>query len=355
MAALADGGFVVLWTSERSGGPDSGGTSVQGQRFDAGGMAQDDQFEVNSFAPVNQDSPAVTSLADGSFVAVWNSYGESGYHDVRGQRYAAGGTPLAGELQINTEPTNTQFLAPSVAALADGGFVVVWQSFASSGTDSSADSIQGQRFDADGTAMAGEFQINWTTIGPQLYPSVAALDDGGFIVTWQSESSSGPYCSRTLLQSQPRTEENSRQADHLGDIHRSGRRAEETKMVYQEAGEQLRSDNDHEHVRKPQTRDRVTDGADDDEPENTRGQSMAWDLLPSSQVSATREQGPEDHQKPASDVGDEHTLRCPDCAIHRPHELSLQCYSNASGARYGYQYHDAHMYRSFPTVGRPLF
>lgn len=56
--------------------------------------------------------------------------------------------PAGSEFQINTYTTNRQ-QNPSVAVGADGDFVVVWQSYGSSGTDSpplGEHSVQGQRF-----------------------------------------------------------------------------------------------------------------------------------------------------------------------------------------------------------------
>ncbi len=75
----------------------------------------------------------MTTLADGSLVALWDSYGAGASHDVRGRRYTAVGAPLGGEFVVNNELTDTQFLGPSVAALAGGGFVAAWTSLAEVG------------------------------------------------------------------------------------------------------------------------------------------------------------------------------------------------------------------------------
>jgi hypothetical protein len=54
-------------------------------------------------------------------------------------------TSVGGEFQVNTYTTNYQE-HPSAGVSANGKIVVVWQSFGSSGTDSSSYSIQGQRY-----------------------------------------------------------------------------------------------------------------------------------------------------------------------------------------------------------------
>jgi hypothetical protein len=62
--------------------------------------------------------------------------------------------------------------------------VVVWQSYGSGGDDSSAASIQLQRFASNQTMLGGELQVNGYTTGTQGQPSVAAAGDG-FVVVWE--------------------------------------------------------------------------------------------------------------------------------------------------------------------------
>ena len=87
---------------------------------------------------------------------VWDSAGSSGTdtsgNSIQGQRYASDGSAQGAQFQVNTYTTGNQ-RAPSVAADADGDFVVVWDSDGSSGTDTSGFSIQGQRYASDGSAQ----------------------------------------------------------------------------------------------------------------------------------------------------------------------------------------------------------
>ena len=76
-----------------------------------------------------------------------------------------------------------------MAAAADGDFVVVWDSYGSSGTDTSSISVQGQRYASDGSAQGAQFQINTYTTAVQDSPCVAAAADGDFIVVWNSMGS----------------------------------------------------------------------------------------------------------------------------------------------------------------------
>ncbi|MEO1365813.1 MAG: hypothetical protein AAFX50_01465, partial [Acidobacteriota bacterium] len=152
------------------------------------------QFEVNAFTTGVQTSPAVAVDADGDFVVAWMSAGSGGTdsdaYSVQGQRYASSGAATGAQFQANTFTTSLQF-DPSVDMDDGGGFVITWNSFGSAGTDSSASSIQLQRFAADGAAVATEFQVNDYTTGFQDGPKIAVDADGDFVVVWTSSGSDG--------------------------------------------------------------------------------------------------------------------------------------------------------------------
>jgi hypothetical protein len=203
VAVDTDGDFVVVWRSTGSFGTDTS-ISVQGQRHASNGTALGGQFQVNTYTSSNQLGPSVAADADGDFVVVWDSSGSSGTdssgRSVQGQRYASSGTALGGEFQVNTYTTNDQF-RPAVAIDSDGGFVVVWDSIGSSVSDTSSYSVQGQRYASNGTALGGEFQVNTYTTFRQAESSVATAD-GNFVVVWGSDGSSGTDTALASIQGQ---------------------------------------------------------------------------------------------------------------------------------------------------------
>ncbi|HJP21681.1 MAG TPA: hypothetical protein QF861_08995, partial [Alphaproteobacteria bacterium] len=186
VAALSDGGFVVAWTSD---GQDGSGHGIYAQRYDASGNAEGSEFQVNSNAAIKQEVPSVAKLLDGGFVVTWHSWPDQdgSLYAVHGQRYDADGTAIGGEFLVNTHTASSQ-VNSFVAALSDGGFVVTWASYKQ---DGSLYGIYGQRYKEDGTKDGDEFQINTHTALNQDYPYVAALPDGGFVVTWMSEQKYG--------------------------------------------------------------------------------------------------------------------------------------------------------------------
>ena len=205
VAADADGDFVVVWQSDGSYGMDTSLKSIQAQRFDATGTPEGPQFQVNSYTTGNQAKPKLAADARGNFVVVWQSFGSSGTDtsswSIQSQLFSADGTPLGAEFQVNSYTTNYQ--GPlDVARRSDGRFVVVWESDGSYGSDSSGESAQGQAFDADGTPVGGQFQVNSYTTNNQSRVEVAEGWDGSFVVAWQSKGSDGTDTSWWSIQSQ---------------------------------------------------------------------------------------------------------------------------------------------------------
>lgn len=185
MASLSGGGFVVTWESE---GQDGSGYGVYAQRYDVAGAPVDDEFQVNSSTSGWQFASSVTGLPHGGFVIAWSSADQDGSgYGIYAQRYDAAGAAVGNEFQVNSYTSGEQ-LSPSVTTLSDGGFVVTW---ISEGNDGSIFGISGQRYDAAGARVGGEFQVNTYTSGLQVSPSVAALPDGGFVVTWTSYDQDG--------------------------------------------------------------------------------------------------------------------------------------------------------------------
>jgi hypothetical protein len=189
VAALDGGGFVVVWQSYLAP-DDPSANSIQAQRFDATGMPAGGEFHVNAFTTGHQRTPVVAPTGDG-FVIVWASdlADDDPSYSIQAQRFDASGSPLGAQFQVNSYTTGVQRL-PSVVSHA-GGFLVVWDSEGGFETDTSGLSIQARRLDAAGLALGPEIQVNTYTTGDQFVPRVGADGAGGFVVTWGSYGSAG--------------------------------------------------------------------------------------------------------------------------------------------------------------------
>jgi Ca2+-binding RTX toxin-like protein len=205
ITALADGRFVVAWTDSSASGGDTSSLAVRAQVFNADGSTSGAEFLVNTTTANGQDTPAITALADGRFVAAWTdasaSGGDTSSFAVRVQIFNPDGTPSGTELLVNATTTAAQE-QPTIAALADGRFVVAWQDASAGGGDNSGNAVRAQLFNADGSTSGAEFLVNSTTASNQSIPTIAALADGRFVVAWADSSQSGGDTSSTAVRAQ---------------------------------------------------------------------------------------------------------------------------------------------------------
>lgn len=183
ITALENGRFVVTWT-DNSGTEGDSTWAVRARLFNSDGLAQGSDFLVNNTTAGSQYEPAITLLSDGRFVATWTHWSTNA--EIRAQIFDAEGNRSGSEISVSATTPSVAF-TPSVAALADGRFVVTW--YDQRGADGDpGDSIRAQVVNADGTLLGLKFLVNTTGLSIQNVPSVTALADGRFVVTWTDES-----------------------------------------------------------------------------------------------------------------------------------------------------------------------
>lgn len=142
-----------------------------------------EEFLVNTFTNGPQSRPDIAALQDGGYVIVWESEGQESSlspdeKGIYGQRFNANGDPEGYEFWVNAAYSRDNQSAPKVEALQDGGYIVIWQS---RGQDGSGAGIYGQRFDSKGVAVENEFQVNTYSEGSQWNHDLVLLKDGGFV------------------------------------------------------------------------------------------------------------------------------------------------------------------------------
>jgi hypothetical protein len=184
VASDASGNFVAVWTSQLQ---DGSNFSIHGQRYAGAGAPAGPEFRVNTYTTGSQFIPAVAAAPSGDFVVAWMSPDGSDY-GIFAQRYSSAGAPVGPEFRVSTFTIAYQ-ATPTLAADPTGGFVVVW---ASDGQDGSSYGIFGQRYDAAGAPLGGEFRVNTYTTGTQSGPEVGGDGAGSFVVVWQSSPQDGP-------------------------------------------------------------------------------------------------------------------------------------------------------------------
>jgi hypothetical protein len=147
------------------------------------------EFQVNTYTTGVQYFQSIAADANGNFVVVWQSNGQDGSGPgIFGRYYDAAGTPLGGaEFRVNSYTTTAQQY-PQVASSSTGDIVVVWESYPNQ--DGSSTGVFGRQFNAVGAPVGAEFVVNTYTTGPQSFPAVASDANGDFVVVWSSDDGS---------------------------------------------------------------------------------------------------------------------------------------------------------------------
>ncbi|WP_223589011.1 calcium-binding protein [Pseudomonas sp. A-R-19] len=190
VTGLADGGIMAVW--EGNGTGDASG--IFGQRFKADGSKSGGEIRINTSVADDQTDPVVKVLSSGNYVVTWQSAPNDGDGndetdapgDIYAQLFNAAGVKVGVETRVNTTIAGNQE-EPNITAMTDGGYLVTW---AGQGTGD-VNGIFCQRFNASGVKVGTETRINTTTTDNQLFSQVTALADGGYVVAWESSKASG--------------------------------------------------------------------------------------------------------------------------------------------------------------------
>ena len=147
------------------------------------------QFDIDSHnAPLtSEDLSELATLSNGNFVAVNQIRSSAADTDIQYSIFSPTGTVVKFDFSVAGASGPGLETAPDVAALRDGGFVVVWTD-----PDSTVNDIRATIYTNTGltTPATSNILVNTTTTGDQKWASVVALPDGGFLVTW--DDASGP-------------------------------------------------------------------------------------------------------------------------------------------------------------------
>ncbi|NQU48346.1 MAG: hypothetical protein HQ519_06840, partial [Planctomycetes bacterium] len=193
LAAGPDGRLMVAWDSRRQ----EGGTfGVFARSFDAAGNALSHELHVNQTVAGMQHKPSVAIDADGSAWFAWESHGQDGSgssvvarkFELQNGEYVA----TSAEIPVNTQRQDDQ-TSPVLAANTQGDVLAVF-------ANQIDEDVQGPaRFGLRARLLnsaATEQVISEVAVGSDTLPSLTALADGSFLVTWarsHADQHSGIY------------------------------------------------------------------------------------------------------------------------------------------------------------------
>jgi Ca2+-binding RTX toxin-like protein len=191
VTSLKDGGWVVTWSSAEPGSVGSIYYDLHQQAYNANGAPKGGESIVNTESHHTGFTNTIVALEGGGWVVLWVDY-DNPLTDGKGiyQRvYSAAGAPLADEalvgIDIYSDADEFQ-----VAVLNNGGWVVVWTA---ENKDGSGLGVYQQVYGANGMKTGGEIRVNSFTTGDQYNPAVTVLANGNWVVSWDSNGQDGSY------------------------------------------------------------------------------------------------------------------------------------------------------------------
>jgi len=182
------GNFTITWEDHRLGF----NGDIFAQSYLNDGTTIDVNFKVNDDeGSENQESPSIAKDSSNNFIISWTDYrSDYGYNygDIYAQRFSIDGTALGNNFKVNDDTIgNILQYASSIAADADGNFIITWTDFRSG----YCSDVYAQRYSSDGTALGSNFIVN--NIGSSMHygPAVVCKKNGDFIITWGDSDDGG--------------------------------------------------------------------------------------------------------------------------------------------------------------------
>ncbi|HSX61103.1 MAG TPA: hypothetical protein VLF18_12940 [Tahibacter sp.] len=180
IAADADGNFTVVWTAHTTvlySLP-----HVYQRRFDRNGVALGPQQQIDTNTP-EAGGAVVAMSADGKYVAAWRAYPSTGA-EIRARRFDAAGNALGSEVVVVAQ--NPGYFGPNIRLAVDdaGNFTVVWTH---DKNDGAQHDVYRRRFDAFGNARGPAERLNYRTAnGDQRVADIGMDANGNSVVVWDS-------------------------------------------------------------------------------------------------------------------------------------------------------------------------
>jgi hypothetical protein len=166
-------------------------------RFSSDGGPLASEFQVNSYTTDSQRHASVAADADGDFVVAWDSLGQDGSrYGVFARRFSSAGTPclraaLFERRCVFGQRVSDQCVHRRLAGNSDGGDGRRWRLRRRLGGLDGILRVVARRFSSAGGPVASEFQVNSRTFNEQFRAAVAAADAGTFVIAWNSFGQDG--------------------------------------------------------------------------------------------------------------------------------------------------------------------
>ncbi len=173
---------IAVWQDHSLGT----GWVIRGRRLTASGVGLFSPFTVSSTTNDDQSLPQVVTLKGGTSAISWRGRAGSGFH-IYARLLKAGlsnpsfvSGPFVVSQSIGSIPSG-----PSMAALDDGSFIVTW---ASDQADGDRFGVLAQHLGANGEFLSTNFVVTQTIFSNQRNPVATPLPGSSYAIGWISEN-----------------------------------------------------------------------------------------------------------------------------------------------------------------------
>ncbi len=175
VATLFDGKYVIVWERDLGGA----NPEIWMKIFHPDGSVFQEQAPISTPGSAHSRSPDIAALNDGGFIVVWVQTGYIYARLYNGIDYTANNPFL-----VNAFPSPSD--TPSVVGLASGRIIIVWVTTVNT-------NIQGRILNPNGAVHTSDTDITNDLSNDDSKPRVAALSGGGFAMAWIRESMTPPF------------------------------------------------------------------------------------------------------------------------------------------------------------------
>jgi hypothetical protein len=187
---LANGNILVVWTTNDPGGLGSPtGNEIFGQIFDPQGIKIGVEFRLNNASIAdNEQAPDIAALPNGGFVVVYHDVDEpfnGGASNIRLEEYDANGNDVAENALVVSDsalPADPNYSAPRVAVSSDTSVLITYIE-----TSGGVSNVRGKIYNPTTDTYGPEISL-LAFAGGNTDVSVAALTNGNYVIVARNTS-----------------------------------------------------------------------------------------------------------------------------------------------------------------------
>ena len=184
VAAFANGGFVISWRRDvYDSTTNLWPSDIMLQRYDSTGAKFGSEVAVTETQNVFEWNPTISIFSNDSFIIVFLRTTKNSplVNEMYAQRFDSSSNKVGNVFALNPNRNYNVVGKTEILTLNGGDFVVVWPE--DGGRDGDYMGVFAKVYDASGTALSNDFQVNTFFTGIQSSPSITELSDG-FLITW---------------------------------------------------------------------------------------------------------------------------------------------------------------------------